>query len=95
MTPSSPHGQELDLAVAVGMVGVGRAVGEPQGITHHRRGDEIDDGLQRIAEDGGGVGDPEGQKLQGHDAQAGQQRVERDTADLVRLGVGLRIRHRA
>ncbi len=72
-SPFKAGGEIFDLAVAVGVSRIGTLGGNDdtaQGETgrHH-----IDDGLQGIREDGGGIGEPEGNKLDDHQSQTDGQ----------------------
>jgi hypothetical protein len=61
MPPSKPGGEEFDLAVPVGVLGVGRLVREQKGVHRDDRRDHVDDALQRIGKDRRGAGDVEGE----------------------------------
>ena len=54
---------ELDLAMAIGVLFVGRAVGEGERIEGDAGGQDIGDALGGIGEDGGGLGDVIGDVL--------------------------------
>ena len=66
-------GEIFDLAVAVGVVGVGALGGDDDAAQGEAGGHHVDDGLQGIGEDGGGVGEIEGNELDGHQARADEQ----------------------
>ena len=57
------RGEELDLAVAVRVVAVGRPAGEDQAAEGEDGGDHVDDALERVGEDRGGAGELLGEVL--------------------------------
>ena len=67
--------EELDLPVAVGMVAVGRASREDEAAQREHRGDHVDDGLERVGQDGGRAREPVGRVLR---AQQHHRHAERD-----------------
>jgi hypothetical protein len=52
--------EELDLAVAIGMVAIGGAPGEDEAAESEERGHHVDDGLESIRQDGRGARHPIG-----------------------------------
>ena len=66
-------GEILDLAVAVGVIGVGALGGDDDAAQREAGGHHVDDGLQGIGEDGGGTGEIKGKELDGHQPRADEQ----------------------
>ena len=66
-------GEIFDLAVAVGVIGVGALGGDDDAAQGEAGGHHVDDGLQGIGEDGGGIGEIEGNEFHGHQARADEQ----------------------
>ena len=66
-------GEIFDLAVAIGVIGVGALGGDDDAAHGEAGGHHVDDGLQGIREDGGGVGEIEGNELDGHQARTDEQ----------------------
>ena len=64
--PFKAGGEIFDLAVAVRVIGVGAAGREDDAPQGEAGGHHIDDGLQGVGEDGGGVGEIKGNELDGH-----------------------------
>ena len=67
--------EELDLPVAVGMAAVGRAPREDEAAQREHRGDHVDDGLERVGQDGRRAREPVGRVLR---AQQHHRHAERD-----------------
>ena len=68
-------GEELDLAVAIRMVAVGRSARKQEAAEGEHRGDHVDDGLQRVGQDGRRTREPVGHVLR---AQQHHRHGERD-----------------
>ena len=82
-------GEAFDLAVAVGVVVVGGAVGDLDGEEGDGGGDEIDAGVRGFGEHAEGAGEEAGEEFEERDAEGGEDGEERGgTLGLVR-GCGL------
>ena len=84
--PFEAGGEILHLAVAVRVIRVGAAGREDDAPQGEGRGHHVDDGLQGVGEDGGGVGQKEGEKLHRH--QPGADGQGDGDGDEVRLDAG-------
>ncbi len=90
-------GEAFDLAVAVGVVGVGGAVGDVDGEEGDAGGDEVDAGVGGFGEHAEGAGEEAGEELEESYSEGGEDGEERGgTLGVVRgrglLGRG-RLRH--
>jgi hypothetical protein len=79
-------GERLGLAVAVGVVGVGRRGGDGEAAPDDQRGDDVGRRLDRVGDEGVRVAEDAGGEL-----DAGEQRVDRE-ADLRGTDAGVRAR---
>jgi hypothetical protein len=74
------RGEVLGLTVAVGVVAVGRADGDPDGEERQERRDEVRARVQRLGEEAEAPGRDPGHELQDEEARGGEHRDERDSA---------------
>src|ERR1700677_2635019 len=80
-------GEAFDLAVAVGVAGVGGAVGDLDGEEGDGCGDEVDAGVGGFGEHAEGAGEEAGEELEESDTEGGEDGEERGGAlGVVRAG---------
>ena len=70
-------GEAFDLAVAVGVVGVGGAVGDLDGEEGDGGGDEVDAGVRGLGEHAEGAGEEAGEEFEQGDDEGGEDGEER------------------